>query len=173
MLELLGLGKQDVLVEETLSMQLVRLLRGAMADHPVIVAAKRRPAQDPGEARRAEIQILAAPSRVTAGQSADRAVAHSQHRGGRVAHRPARRRHRRFGWAFSCSPPTSGCSIGTFYRHDLAGPVAPGQTIDVDLACPVPDARGPHYLKFDLVEEGVTWFEPQGSAIARHAIEVI
>ena len=42
-LELLGLGKQDVLLEETLSMQLVRLLRGAMADHPVIVAAKQRP----------------------------------------------------------------------------------------------------------------------------------
>ena len=41
-LELLGRGKQDVLVEETLSMQLVRLLRGAMADHPVIVAAKQR-----------------------------------------------------------------------------------------------------------------------------------
>jgi len=59
-----------------------------------------------------------------------------------------------------------------FYRHDLSGPVAPGQSVDVDVSCPVPDTRGRHYFKFDLVEEGVTWFEPQGTVIARHAIEV-
>ena len=40
------------------------------------------------------------------------------------------------------------------------------------LSCPVPEASGPHYFKFDLVEEGVTWFEPLGSVIARHAIDV-
>ena len=44
--------------------------------------------------------------------------------------------------------------------------------MDLDLSCPVPEARGPHYFKFDLVEEGVTWFEPLGSATARLAIEV-
>ena len=59
-----------------------------------------------------------------------------------------------------------------FYRHEIPGPIAPGQSVDVEVSCPVPETTGPHYFKFDLVEEGVTWFEPQGSSIARHAIEV-
>jgi ubiquinone/menaquinone biosynthesis C-methylase UbiE len=170
-LELLGLGKHDALVEETLSMQLVRLLRGAMADHPVIVAAKRRPAKVPGTARRAEIQILAAPSRATAGA--------------RLTVRLRIRNTGEAAWHTDRAARTPAVRLGVqllaaderlldrdFYRQDLSGPVAPGQTLDVDLTCPVPDARGPHYFKFDLVEEGVTWFEPQGSAIARHAVEI-
>ena len=59
-----------------------------------------------------------------------------------------------------------------FHRHDIPGPVEPGQSVDVEVSCPVPETRGPHYFKFDLVEEGVSWFEPLGSAIARHAIDV-
>ena len=111
-LELLGLGKQDVLVEETLSMQLVRLLRGAMADHPVIVAAKQRPEQHRGEARRAEIQILRGAVACRRWQPGARAAAHPQHR--EVPRgTPTGRRRRRSGWVFNCSPQTSGCSTGT------------------------------------------------------------
>jgi SAM-dependent methyltransferase len=39
-LEVVGAGKRGVLFEEALSRDLVRLLRGAMEDHPVIVATK-------------------------------------------------------------------------------------------------------------------------------------
>jgi SAM-dependent methyltransferase len=39
-LEIVGAGKRGVLFEEALSRDLVRLLRGAMEDHPVIVATK-------------------------------------------------------------------------------------------------------------------------------------
>jgi SAM-dependent methyltransferase len=39
-LELVGRGKQDVLVEQTLGMDLVRVLKHAMEDHPVVVARK-------------------------------------------------------------------------------------------------------------------------------------
>ena len=169
-LELLGLGKQDVLVQETLSMQLVRLLRGAMADHPVIVAAKQRPAQHRGGTRRAEVQVLAAPSRVAAGRPVT-----------------VRLRIRNTGnAAWPTDRATSAVRLGVqllaaderllerdFHRHDLPGPVEPGQSIDVEVSCPVPETRGPHYFKFDLVEEGVSWFEPLGSSIARHAIDVI
>jgi SAM-dependent methyltransferase len=168
-LELLGLGKQDALVEETLSMQLVRLLRGAMADHPVIVAAKQRPEQHRGQARRAQIQILAAPSRVVAGGPM-----------------PVRLRIRNVGnAAWRTDGAAAAVRLGVqllgaderlldrdFYRHEIPGPIAPGQSVDVEVSCPVPETTGPHYFKFDLVEEGVTWFEPQGSSIARHAIEV-
>ena len=169
-LELLGLGKHDTLVEETISMQLVRLLRGAMADHPVIVAAKRRRTPHRTDSRRAEIQILEAPSRVAAGRPV-----------------PVRLRIRNTGdTAWHTDGAASAVRLGVqllgadgrlvdrdFYRHDLSGPIAPGQRVDVDVSCPVPDTCGPHAFKFDLVEEGVTWFEPHGSAIARHAIDVI
>ena len=46
-------------------------------------------------------------------------------------------------------------------QYELAGPVGAGQSLDVDVPCPVPETPGPHALKFDLVEEGVTWFEPK------------
>jgi len=39
-LEVVGAGKRGVLFQEALSRDLVRLLRGAMEDHPVIVATK-------------------------------------------------------------------------------------------------------------------------------------
>jgi hypothetical protein len=39
-LEVVGAGKRGVLFEEALSRDLVRLLRGAMEDHPVIVAIR-------------------------------------------------------------------------------------------------------------------------------------
>jgi hypothetical protein len=170
-LELLGLGKQDVLIEETLSMQLVRLLRGAMADHPVIVAAKRRPIESHGEAKRAVVTVIAAPSTVASGSQV-----------------PVRVRIRNTGdvtWQTDRESSTPAVRLGVqllaaderlldrdFHRHDLPGPIVPGQTVDVEVSCPVPESRGRHYLKFDLVEEGVTWFEPQGSAIARHLLDV-
>ncbi len=151
-------------------MHLVRLLRSAMAHHPVIVAAKSVPVQAPAEARRAEIQILEAPSRAVAG-----------------SHVSVRLRLRNIGsatWQTSMTGSAPAVRLGVqllgaderlidrdFYRHELAGPVAAGQSLDVDVPCPCPDP-GPHVFKFDLVEEGVTWFEPQGSASARHAVEV-
>ena len=40
MLEVVGAGKRGALFEDTLARNLVRLLRGAMEDHPIIVATK-------------------------------------------------------------------------------------------------------------------------------------
>lgn len=40
LLELVGLGKQGTLVEQTLGMDLVRVLKHAMEDHPVLVARR-------------------------------------------------------------------------------------------------------------------------------------
>jgi hypothetical protein len=174
-LQLLGRGKHGVLIEETLAMHLVRLLRSAMGHHPVIVAAKRVPTEAPAEAlaeaRRAEIQILAAPPRAVAG-----------------SHVSVRLRLRNIGsatWQTSMTGSAPAVRLGVqllgaderlidrdFYRYELAGPVAAGQSLDVDVPCPVPETRGPYAFKFDLVEEGVTWFEPQGSASVRHAVEV-
>ena len=58
-----------------------------------------------------------------------------------------------------------------FARVALAGGTAPGraQTVAFALAPPEP---GDYLLEFDLVSEGVSWFEMNGSATATLAITV-
>ena len=49
------------------------------------------------------------------------------------------------------------------FRSELPSAVAPGETIRMTVAVPVPKGR-PCLLMFDLVAEGVRWFENEGSA---------
>lgn len=49
------------------------------------------------------------------------------------------------------------------HRFDLDGPVAPQQTAEMTGFIATPTVPGPYTVKVDLVDEGVTWFEPQGS----------
>ena len=50
-----------------------------------------------------------------------------------------------------------------FTRASLPGHVAPDQTVDVAINIKLSDAVTPYVLKFDLVDEGVCWFEDVGS----------
>jgi hypothetical protein len=49
-----------------------------------------------------------------------------------------------------------------YFRGGLPGPVAPGETITMTVGVRAPDER-PSEMVFDLVAEGVTWFEESGS----------
>ena len=51
------------------------------------------------------------------------------------------------------------------FRHALSSTIAPGHTITVTVSVPVP-AKRPCTLVFDLVAEGVRWFETGGSVPA-------
>ncbi|MBI4299939.1 MAG: N-acetylmuramoyl-L-alanine amidase [Chloroflexi bacterium] len=44
------------------------------------------------------------------------------------------------------------------HRNVLPGPVAPGQKVVVDALLTSPKAAGSYMLKWDMVQEGVTWF---------------
>jgi sulfatase maturation enzyme AslB (radical SAM superfamily) len=48
-------------------------------------------------------------------------------------------------------------------RAWLPGDLAPGATADVEIAIPAPATPGRYTLKFDLVSEGIDWFEACGS----------
>ena len=50
-----------------------------------------------------------------------------------------------------------------FARSRLPGPLAPGHAADIDIEIPPLEKRGRYTLKFDLVSEGVEWFEKCGS----------
>ncbi len=50
-----------------------------------------------------------------------------------------------------------------FARARLPGPIGPGQSADIAIELPPITERGRYALKFDLVSEGVEWFEKCGS----------
>ena len=52
-----------------------------------------------------------------------------------------------------------------FARARLPGPLGPGQAADIALDIPPLDTPGRYALKFDLVYEGVEWFEKCGSPV--------
>jgi SAM-dependent methyltransferase len=58
-------------------------------------------------------------------------------------------------------------------RHDLSRSVEPGETLAMRVHVPLPDGPGRYRLVFDLVAEGVTWFENTGSRAVEIEVEVV
>lgn len=59
-----------------------------------------------------------------------------------------------------------------FARITLEGTTSPGQTRTLEFALAPPPGPGDYLLEFDLVSEGVGWFEMNGSATVTLAIGV-
>jgi ubiquinone/menaquinone biosynthesis C-methylase UbiE len=171
LLEMAGLGKRDALFEEAFAMRLVRVLKGAMEDHPVIVAS-RAPLGTGGPRRYdARVQLLAAPSAVRHGEVMHLRV--------RVANRGT------VEWQTSESPEGGYARLGVqlldadrrlvnrdFHRVPLGSAMPPGAERELEFACPAPPARGQSYLKLDLVVEGVTWMEVEGGEVGETGVWV-
>jgi hypothetical protein len=60
-----------------------------------------------------------------------------------------------------------------FERAWLPGPLSPRATVDVEMTVTAPPARGRYGLKFDLVSEGIDWFEACGSETTTKTLVVI
>ena len=169
--EFVGFGKRGPLFEEAFGMSMVRTLRHAMEDHPIILASK-RPLPDGRQAalRRAHIDVDM-PNRAPAGgvipikvwltnQGTERWDAAGRSGTGQVRlgvqllgddRRLIARDHHRV--ALPADVPPSGSAALTF-------------------DCPVPPAIGAYMLKFDVVAEGVAWFETSGSPIVTRELIV-
>jgi ubiquinone/menaquinone biosynthesis C-methylase UbiE len=161
--EFFGRGKRGALFQEDLGISVVRTLRHAMENHPVIVASK----LEGGAATR---QSLTWSARVDV-RIPDSAP--------RAAHFPARVTATNTGtqpWRAESRSGTGHVTLGIqvldaehrlvtrdHHRVRLPHDVRPGQTVTLTFDCPVPDSTGSCALKFDLVAEGVTWFEAVGS----------
>ena len=160
--ELLGLGKRGSLFEETFGMSIVRTLRGAMEDHPILVASKTRPgATDSGLTWRAE--IVADASRQVPRAGAIHMTVRATNRGSAV-------------WKADSVSGTGHVMLGVhlldaqgrllardLHRQRVPKDVAPGQTITFAFDCVAPAEPGRYALKLDFVAEGLTWFETVGS----------
>lgn len=67
---------------------------------------------------------------------------------------------------------------GTLVNRDYArawlpGDLSAGGAVEVPIEIPTPDAPGNYALKFDLVSEGIDWFEACGSPTTTHPLTVL
>lgn len=172
LLELFGLGKRGLLLEEALGIALVRTLRHAMEDHPIIVAAKTA-GDDAGTlpSRSAEM-VVTCGGRVSRGGSiaidaklvnlsSGRWMATSRSGAGHVT------------LGVQLLDREGRLLIRDYHRVALPHDVAAGAAVAIAFACPAPDTAGAYGMKFDLVAEGVAWFETSGSATVVKELTVI
>jgi ubiquinone/menaquinone biosynthesis C-methylase UbiE len=170
--EFLGIGKQGPLFEEALAMSVVRTLCSFMKDHPIVMASK-APAGTPmtPATRRAEIVV-----------EMGSCVAH----GGLLPMRATLTNRGSSTWQAASSSGTGHVSLGLqllddkarlvardHHRVPLPRNVAPGGSVSLTFDYPAPDLPGACILKFDLVAEGVTWFEAAGSTTISRRLAVI
>ena len=163
-LEFVGAGKNSVLFEEAFAMRLVRLLQQPVEEHPFFLAAKYQRPHDRRPAYRAAIHVGPVPSRSGAGHPVTVTVT-IENRGN--ATWPARSDtgtgHVRLG--IQLLDEDGRVVARDFARRDLDSDVDPRGSQTLHATFDAPQGAGDYHLKFDMVAEGVTWFEPTGSAV--------
>ena len=163
-LELIGVGKKSVLFEEAYAIRLVRLFQEPVLTHPFLLATKGEAASDRRPRYGATITIVACPR--TVGTRAPIEVHVRAVNTGRLPWRrttDATPGSVRLG--VQLLDPSGKVVVRDFARVDLPDVVGPGSTIELqaDLDAPAP---GDYRLKFDMLAEGITWFEQAGSTPA-------
>jgi SAM-dependent methyltransferase len=172
MMELVGAGKKTVLFEEAFAMRLVRLLQVPVAEHPFVLAAKSSERRRARPVWRAALTLGGLPASAAPAQRLDAEVALTNT--GTVAWRAHSANgvgHVRVGAQLLDS--ASRMIDRDFARAPLPRDVRPGDTLGVPFVFAAPAAPGDYELKFDLVAEGVTWFEPGGSPVAVTRLRVV
>ncbi len=68
----------------------------------------------------------------------------------------------KFDLAYHIFTPSGAVFVWDGTRTLLSAPVAPGASVTVNATVTLPATPGSFALKFDLVQEGVSWFSGQG-----------
>lgn len=163
LMEAFGFGKRGALFEDTFAVSLVRTLRQVVRHHPIIVASKRALTVSPdAPVWRAEIALDR--SATQARPASTVAIAATITNRGTATWHPSSRAgvgHVAVGIQLL---DRDGRLLGRdHYRVALPHSVEAGQAVGVTCACPAPSERGAYQFKVDMVAEGVTWFETEGS----------
>ena len=64
--------------------------------------------------------------------------------------------------------PIAWYHAGAFLPHDIA----PGESVDLEIALNAPAAAGAFMLQFDMVSEHLAWFEDLGSEVLQQSLTV-
>jgi ubiquinone/menaquinone biosynthesis C-methylase UbiE len=171
LLQLFGFGKGGPLFEEALGMEVVRTLHHALEEHPIIVASKAIPeAKAPAATRRAALEVTAS-SRVTRGDAMPIAV-RATNTGTLVWKAASRSGLGQVNLGVQVLDQDGRLLARDHFRVGLPRDVRPGESVDLTFECPTPSATGRYRLKFDLVAEGVAWFEAVGSPTESRLLDV-
>ena len=169
-LEMLGLGKDTILFEEAFAMRLVRLLQVPVEEHPFIIAAKSPERRRARTRLSATIKVLAIAHEATPGQPLSVRVALTNH--GSMAWRTEGEGAGRIRLGVQLLDGNGRLSARDFARCELPHDVPPGGSALVDAQFAAPSEAGEFGLKFDLVAEGVGWFEAAGTRAPVERLQV-
>ena len=159
-LEMLGIGKRELLLEEMFAVGLIRLFKQPVEEHPIVVAYRSPYVQWEPPRYRAAFVAMAPPVPDDSGRlSLTLRVTNECN----------------FAWS-SLGPGARQVAIGVqlcgadgaminrdHFRHALTGEVALGDSVTVTLHVPAPPSAQLYTLKIDALIENLTWFEPRGS----------
>jgi ubiquinone/menaquinone biosynthesis C-methylase UbiE len=159
LLEMAGLHKDGLLLEDALSMTTSRILMRHLQEQSVVVASKRE-----GPARREYRALI------------EMEPGGLERKGARLQCRLRIRNAGNVTWSSSRreNPVRLGAQLldgaerlvdRDYCRAAFTEDVQPGQQATVEIDMPAPEDPGAHHVKFDLVAEGVAWFEQEGSAV--------
>ena len=171
LLEFIGAGKKTILFEEAFAMRLVRLFQIPVEEHPFLLASKSPEGRRRRSTFHATIAVDQAPSQA-APQESIAATVTLKNTG--TASWPAKSEsgagHVRLGIQLLNA---EGRVIGRdFARCALPADIRPGESHTIRAVFAAPAEAGDYQLKFDLVAEGVTWFEPTGTKVAVRPLRV-
>jgi SAM-dependent methyltransferase len=171
MMEFVGAGKQSVLFEEAFAMRLVRLLQVPVEEHPFIIAAKSEERRRYRPTYRATIVVESLPPSAVAGQTLTASVDLTNT--GTAS------------WRSASQAGSGQVRLGVqllsrdfrvierdFARVDLPHDVEPGGSCRLNAAFAAPRTPGVFGLKFDLVVEGLKWFEPAGTKAEIRTLQI-
>lgn len=171
-LEFFGVAKKSVLLEEVFAVQLIRLLKQPVEHHPIIVAYKSFQVDQKIQPVRATIKIVDAPRKTRYGQEIS--IQLKIRNSGSVVWKNASQSgsgHVQLG--IQLLDGTQKLLKRDYFRIALPAAMDPGEKWSAFIQVPTPDSSGNYFFKFDMVLEGITWFEPAGSRPTYHAFEVI
>ena len=166
-LEFIGVRKSTELVREAFASEALRVLRGAMQDHPIVVASKvpidrfLHRASERAPALHATIRLVQGDATVGAGARMTIVVEASNAGTNTWTASERVRGHVRVGIQLLDS--NRRLLDREFVRAALPQDVPPRQSARVTVAFDAPATPGLYHLNVDLVSEGVSWFEPHGT----------
>jgi ubiquinone/menaquinone biosynthesis C-methylase UbiE len=172
LLELTGAGKTSVLFEEAFAMRLVRLLQRPVEEHPFILASKSGVVRRRRSTFHAAIVVAHLPAQAAPKETITATVKiTNQGTATWPAHSESGTGHVRLGIQLLNA---DGLVIGRdFARCPLGADVPPTESHTVQARFETPADAGDYRLKFDLVAEGVTWFEPAGTKAVVRPLRVV